>query len=375
MSRPHHHSHRRAPGRTVRKKGTRQRGVTLLGSNLRELGHSGQLKRYFWLGFVPVFLVVIGTVGYLVLEEDSDFLQALYMTIITLTTVGYGEFPSPLSAAGRVWTMVLLLGGVFTLFWVAGEMIRTIVTGEMQGVLERRRMARSLAELHGHFIVCGFGRMGQRVCREFSQQDIPFVVLERNQHLLEGFDLEHGIAVQGDAASDELLRRAGVERARALVTVLGSDPDNLFITMSARLLNENLFIVARCEEEETQQKLLRAGADRVVTPYAIGGSRVAMAVLRPHVVDFIDLATRTEHFELQMEETVIQEKSSLEGVTISNSLLHKKHGIFIVAIRKTSGQMIYNPPAETVLQANDMLIVLGHRKQLDELDRLATEKH
>src|SRR5205814_2085807 len=146
------------------------------------------------------------------------------------------------------FTMFLLMGGVFPRFWAAGEMIRTVVSGEMQGVLERRRMERSLAELDGHYIVCGFGRMGQRVCREFSTQDIPFVVLERNQHLLEGFDLAHGIAIQGDAASDELLRRAGVDKARALVTVLGSDADNMFITMSARLLNEDIFIVARCED-------------------------------------------------------------------------------------------------------------------------------
>jgi voltage-gated potassium channel len=213
--------------------------------------------------------------------------------------------------------------------------------------------------------------MGKRVCREFSAQDIPFVVLERNQHLLEGFDLAHGIAIQGDAASDELLRRAGVERARALVSVLGGDADNLFITMSARLINEDIFIVARCEDEQTQQKLLRAGADRVVSPYAIGGSRVAQAVLRPTVVDFIDLATRTEHLELQMEETLIKPGSSLEASSISNSLLHKKHGIFIVAIKKASGQMVYNPPGDTVLQAGDTLIALGHRNHLDEMDRLA----
>jgi voltage-gated potassium channel len=233
-------------------------------------------------------------------------------------------------------------------------------------------MERDLAQLKDHFIVCGFGRMGKRVCREFSQQGLPFVVLERNHHLLEGFDVAHGIAIQGDAASDEMLRRAGVERARALVAVLGADADNLFITMSARLLNDHLLIVARCEEEHTTQKLIRAGANRVISPYAIGGSRVAQAVLRPTVVDFIDLATRSEHFELQMEESHIEPQSTLDGASISNSLLHKKHGIFIVAIKKASGQMVYNPPGDTVLTGGDTLIALGHREQLDYLDRLAS---
>lgn len=341
-------------------------GVSLI-SNLRA---SGLLRRHLIILLLPAVLIVLGTVGYVLIERTDPF-TALYMTVITLTTVGYGEFPQNMSNPGRAFTMVLLLGGVFTLFWAAGEMIRTIVSGEVQGILERRRMESRLAELHGHFIVCGFGRMGQRVCKEFSLQSIPFVVLERNHHLFEGFNLAHGIAVQGDAASDELLKRVGVERARALVTVLGSDADNLFITMSARLLNENLFIVARCEEEHTQQKLLRAGADRVVSPYAIGGSRVAQAVLRPAVVDFIDLATRSEHFELQMEEELIATKCALDGASIRDSLLHKNHGIFIVAIKKASGQMVYNPPGDTVLQAGDTLIVLGHRDQLDQLDVLA----
>ncbi len=344
----------------------------MLGSLVEGRSHVGLFKRYLAIALVPAVLIVLGTAGYMIIEGDrTNFLDALYMTVITLTTVGYGEYPSPLSPGGRVFTMVLLLGGVFTLFWAAGEMIRTIVSGEMQGVLERRRMERSLSELKGHFIVCGFGRMGQRVCREFAAQGLPFVVLERNQHLLEGFNLTNGIALQGDAASDEMLRRAGVERARALVTVLGSDAENLFIVMSARLLKEDLYIVARCEEEHTEQKMLRAGADRVVSPYAIGGSRVAQAVLRPTVMDFIDLATRSEQPELQMEEVMVVAKSALEGSTISSSLLHKKHGIFIVAVKRVSGQMVYNPPGDFVLQGGDTLIVLGHRDQLDQLEMLA----
>jgi voltage-gated potassium channel len=327
-------------------------------------------RRLLLILMVPFVLMIVGTIGYMEIEEVSAF-DGLYMTVITLTTVGYGEHPKPLSTPGRVFTIFLLLGGVFTFFWAASEMIRTIVSGEMQGILERRRMERDLAELQQHLIVCGFGRVGKLVCREFAQEKLPFVVIDSDEALLREFDLPWGIALHGDATSDELLRRAGVERARALVAVAGSDADNLYITMSARLLNENVFIVARAEEEHAQQKLLRAGANRVVSPYVIGGSRVAQAVLRPTVVDFIELATRTEHFELQIEEIRLAAGSPLAGLTLKDGLLHKKYGIFVVAIKKASGQMVYNPPGAAVMESGDTLIALGHRNQLDQLDELA----
>lgn len=327
-------------------------------------------RRYLLLALVPLILMGIGTGGYMLLEGWSAF-DSLYMTVITLTTVGYGEIPEVLSQPGRSFTIFLLLGGVFTLFWAAGEMIRTIVTGEVRGILERRRMERNLAELKDHLIVCGHGRMGRLVCKEFSLQKLRFVVIDSETENLEDFELPGGIALHGDATSDELLKRAGVERARALVTVVGSDSDNLYITMSARLLNERVFIVARAEEEMAHQKLLRAGANRVVSPYVIGGARVAHAVLRPTVVEFIELATRTEHFELQIEEAVLSDRCPLVGVTLRESLLHKRYGIFVVAIKKQSGQMVYNPTGDTVMQGGDTLIALGHREQLDELGRLS----
>jgi voltage-gated potassium channel len=233
-------------------------------------------------------------------------------------------------------------------------------------------MERALADLKGHLIVCGYGRMGRLVCREFSSQEIPFVIIDVSEKALEGFSLPHGIALHGDATRDEDLQRAGVGRARALVTVAPSDADNLYITMSARLLNDKLFIVARAENEEAEQKLLRAGANRVVSPYVIGGERVAQAVLRPTVVDFIDLATKTEHFDLQIEETQLAAWSQLVGRTLKDSQLRERFGVMIVAIKKPSGHMVYNPPGDALLEAGDILIVLGQRQQLDQLDTLAT---
>lgn len=247
-------------------------------------------RRLVLLPLVPASLILLGTVGFYLLEGMSLF-DSLYLTVITLTTVGYGDL-YPHTHGGRLFTIFLSLGGIFTMFYAAAEVIRAIVSGEVRTALGRQRMERSLAEMKDHMIVCGFGRMGRLVCKEFEAEKVPFVVIDRHMELLENFQMPHGLALHGDATSDEVLRRAGIERARALVTLVASDADNLYITMSGRLLNDQMDIVARAEDERSEQKLLRAGASRVVSPYIIGGSRVAQAVLRPTVVDFIGHAHR-----------------------------------------------------------------------------------
>ncbi len=327
------------------------------------------IRRFRNTLLLPVVIIVLGTYGYTVIEH-WPFFDSLYMTVMTVTTVGFGEV-HPLSEGGRWFTIVLMLGGIFTLFYAAGAIIRSIVSGEVQAAYGSQRMERSLAEMRDHLIVCGFGRMGRLVCKDFSAERTPFVVIERNAELLADFPHELGVALHGDATSDDVLRKVGIERARALVTLAGSDADNLYITMSARLMSERLFIVARAEDERAEQKLLRAGANRVISPYTIGGSRVAQAVLRPTVVDFIELATRTEHLEIQIEETRIAPTSSLAGKQLRESHLREHYGVIIVAIKNVAGRMVFNPPGETVLAANDILIVLGSREQLDHLDKLA----
>jgi voltage-gated potassium channel len=315
-------------------------------------------------------VVVFGTLGYHFTEGWSLF-DSLYMTVTTITTIGYREV-HPLSAAGRVFTMILVLTGVTMFFYAGSEIFGAIVGGELRRLLGRQRMEHALEKISAHIVVCGYGRMGRLVCREFSEAGIPSVVIERRAELLEDFDVPHAIPIHGEAASDEILERAGVKRARGLVAVVASDADNLFITMSARLLNEKMFIVARADEEGTQQKLLRAGANRVISPYVIGGQRVAQAVLRPAVVDFLELATRTEHLELQIEETQIAASSTLAGVTLKESGLRQRLEILILAIKRASGKMLFAPPADTILEPGDTLITVGSRHQLDELERLAT---
>jgi voltage-gated potassium channel len=318
---------------------------------------------------VLLSLLVVGTLGYR-LVGGWAWLDALYMTVITITTVGFHEV-QPLESTGRLFTMALALGGVFTAFYAAAALINAVVTGQIRTVLGRQRMESQLAQLRNHLVVCGFGRMGQLVCEEFSEAGLPFVVIDRDPAVLQDFSMPHGIPLSGDATADEVLRQAGVERARALVTAAASDADNLYIAMSAHFINPDLLIVARAESESAEGKLLRAGASRVISPYAIGGHRVAQAVLRPNAMDFIELATRSAHLELQIEEITLRPRSPLEGLSLKVSPIKSELGIIVVAIKRADGRMLFNPPPEAVLGEGDVLIALGHRQQLDQLEGMA----
>jgi voltage-gated potassium channel len=328
-------------------------------------------RRLLILISLPFLLLAIGTAGYRLVEGPAwSFLDALYMTATTLTTVGFQEV-HPLSSAGRVFTIVLCMTGIFTLFFAASELLRAAVTGELRKAVGRQRMERNLAGLNDHFIVCGFGRMGQLVCQEFTAHSLPFVVIEQDERRLEALQEAGVLYIHGDANSDDVLRQAGIERAQALVTVVASDADNLYITLSARLMNDKLFIVARADERAADAKLRRAGANHVVSPYVIGGSRIAQAAIRPAVVDFIELATRTDYLEMQIEEITLQPGSPLVGQTLTERHLRQELGIIVVAIKKPSGPMVSNPSGETTLEADSTLIVLGHRQQLDKLEGMA----
>ncbi len=331
------------------------------------------IPRRVWLAFlIPAFLLSVGTVGYPWIEgEPWTYFDGFYMTAITLTTIGYGETHT-LSNSGRLFTVVLAYSGIFTLAYFASELVRAAVTGELREVIGRQWVDDQLKNMTGHLIVCGHGRMGKIVCSELDHQRRWFVILDKNAELLKDLPYKHALPIHGDATEDDILRKAGVERAKAIITVVGSDADNLYITLSARLLNSKLLIVARAEEEDAETKLRKVGANKVISPYLAGGHRAVQAVLRPTVLHLMEMATRPEFLDLQIEEVRVAPGSSLVGQSLRQSRLRQDLNIVVVAILRPSGELLYNPSGETVVEAEAVLIALGQRRQLDQLEKRAS---
>jgi voltage-gated potassium channel len=302
--------------------------------------------------------------------EGWELLESLYMTIITLTTVGFGEV-RPLNNAGKVFTVVLIIAGVGTVAYSIGLFTEFMVEGRLRDILGKRKLQKEIDKLKDHYIVCGYGRIGKIVCQEFIQHQVPFVIIEKEPQFIDEINQEGLLVIAGDATDESALLKAGVDRAKALVAVLSCDADNVFITLTARGLNPNLFIVARAEGSAAEQKLIRAGADKVVLPYLVGGNRLANAVLRPAVVDFIEIASQRTQMDLLMEEIAVMEGSRLDNKALKDSGISRELGIIIIAIKKTNGEMVFNPSFNTEIFAGDKLIALGNPDQLKKLEFMA----
>jgi voltage-gated potassium channel len=318
----------------------------------------------------PVALILIitisGTLGYHLLEGWS-FLDALYMTIISMTTVGYGE-TRELTDLGRVFTMFLLIGSIGTAGYAVSTLASFLVEGEFQRIIQGRRMDKRIANLREHVILCGSGPTGKYIAEELFKTQTPFVVIERDSdaihHLLQVGDILH---LHGDATQDETLLLAGIERARGLFAVLGEDKDNVFIVLSARSLKPELRIVARVIEEENAEKLRKAGADEIVSPNAIGGLRMASVMLRPTVVNFLDEMLRVTEQTLRMEEVNLNAASPLVGRTLRDASIRVRTGLLVVALKSRDGAYHFNPEPETLIKTDDVLIVIGTPEQLSTL--------
>jgi len=332
-----------------------------------------ELRKRLVLSAALIALIVsFGTIGYMGIEE-WDFIDSLYMTIITLTTVGFKEV-NDLSLSGRIFTIVLLIGGVGTVFYTLGIGAKIIVEGELQEVYGRRRLEKKLKELRDHYIVCGYGRMGKIVARELKHEKLKFAIIEKNGVILDADEKNGTLIIQGDATRDDLLKRVGIEHAKCLISVLPTDAENLYVVLSARGLKPDLLIVARAGEEGSEQKLLRAGADRVVSPYHIGGLRMAHSVLKPAVVDFIEFATKSGNIDLQIEEIIIQEGSQLVNQSLDECGIGRDLGIIIVAIKQKTGEMKFNPTFRTAMQVGDTLIAVGETSKLAVLEKMAAKE-
>ncbi|MDX2495722.1 MAG: NAD-binding protein [Desulfuromusa sp.] len=313
-----------------------------------------------------------GTLGYVLIEDWGAF-ESLYMTIITLTTVGYGEVHR-LSHQGQIFTIFLIIFGVGTIAYTIGSMIQFMVEGQLYQLMGRKKVQKQISRLQGHYIICGYGRIGRQISREFASKPIPFIVVESDPKLCQRLEEDGYLFIEGDATRDEVLEEAGISQAKGLITGVTSDTANVYIVLTARGINPNLFIMARASEEGSEIKLTRAGANKVVSPYTIGASRMAQAILRPAVVDFIDIAIGRGSIELQMEEIPVAPESRLVGKDLVQSGIRKQLGPIIIGI-KNNEKMIFNPAADTIIEAGHILIALGESPDIQKLELIAANKH
>jgi len=333
------------------------------------------IPRFLIVIAIAALLVAVGTAGYTLIEgwPASD---ALYMAVITLTAVGYSEV-YPLTEMGRRFTMGLLLGGITWLgLWFA-LITSLLVELDLKNVLRRRRAMREIGRLQGHYIVCGAGRTGRQVVQELEAQGAPWVVVDRDPSMLEEVlvNIPDAFTIEADATHDQSLLEAGLERSKGLVSCLSGDTDNLFVCLSARDLNPNLTIVVRAYEEETMDKLYRAGATYVVSPNVSGAIRMASVLLRPSVVSFLDIAMRGSKLELRMEQTSIEETSHLAGKTLAQARIPQETGMILIGLRKrdaAESEFVFNPVASTRLEPGDEMIVLGKTEQIAHLREYAS---
>ncbi|MGQ9653475.1 MAG: potassium channel family protein [Thermodesulfobacteriota bacterium] len=320
-------------------------------------------------GLSLLVILALGTFGYRALE-GWDLLDSLYMTVITLTTVGFSEVHPFVHQETRVFTILLILSGVGLVLYSLGAFTQSLVEGQVRDLLGRGSVKRKIQALSGHCIVCGFGRIGQSICQELSLAEVPFVVVEKDPSHLQKIEQEGFLGILGDATSEETLTEAGIERAKALIPAASTDADNVYITLTARGLNPRLTIVARAAEPGADRKLLWAGADRVVSPYQMSGRRMANILLRPAVVEFMETSLYDPTVELIMEEVHIPAGSFMEGRSLQSSGLRRDYGMIVVAIKRKDGNLVVNPSPEEVLREGDVLIALGKRQDFKSISRI-----
>jgi voltage-gated potassium channel len=326
------------------------------------------------LAIIAIAIVITlggGTAGFVLIDHYPVF-DAFYMTLTTVTTVGYGEI-WPLSRAGRIFNCFLILFGVITVLLAIGAMTQTVIELELNQYFGKRRIKNMIEKLQGHVIVCGFGRVGRGAADELRTAKVKFVVVDNNDERVEAAIKDGMLAVLADASRDETLQDVGIERARGLIATLASDADNLFVILTAKTLNPRLHLSTRVNEESSEQKLRRAGADFVFAPYNSTGHRMAQALLKPHVQQFLEFTTQSMGLDAGIEQVRVTERSTFVDQSLAEMQVRRELGVIVLAIRKASGEMLFNPPAEAKIAGGDHLIVMGRPDGLRKLEQLLTE--
>ena len=317
---------------------------------------------------LAVFLVLLGTAGYMLIE-DWAVLDSIYMTVITLSTIGYGEV-NPVSPAGRIFTLILIVMGVGFFLYVIGYVVQFLVEGRIRLVLGRHKLDKQISQLKNHYIVCGYGRMGRALSRYLIQKNLKFVVVEKNPDRIPVMNTDHVLYVSGEATVEENLLKAGIKRASNLIATLGSDADNVFLVLLAKGINPALYVVARASQNASKKPLDTAGADVVVSPFDIGARRMAHAILRPNVIRFLEYAFADESTDIHIEEIPVEPSSKLVDSTLLESEIRKTYDLIILAIVKKNGKMLFNPAADTTIGAGEKVVAVGTSGSLMRLEKI-----
>jgi voltage-gated potassium channel len=320
-----------------------------------------------------LLIIAGGTLGFMWIEHYPAF-DAFYMTLITVTTVGYEEV-HPLSFHGRIFNSFLIFFGVIMLLLSVGGMTQVIIELELTQYFGKRRTRKMINELKDHIIVCGFGRVGRGAARELQRAGVPFLIVDKSEDRVEWAMRDGMLGVLADATDDETLKQAGVLRAKGLIATLQSDADNLFMILSAKALKPTLQVTARIASEQSEKKMRLAGADHVFAPYDMTGNRMAQVMLKPHVFQFIDFTTKAMGLDVGIEQFSVPVSSGYASKSLIESQLRRGVGVIVLAIRKAGGEMQFNPPPEAEIEAGDFLIVMGESANLRRLERLLAEVH
>ncbi len=314
-------------------------------------------------------LCITGVAGYMVIE-DWNFLDSAFMTAISLTTVGYAVV-HPLSASGKVFTIILIMSGVGLFFYALTLLSEALIEGHLRGYFEKKKMHKKISSLSSHYILCGHGRLGHTIAENFSARGLPLVVIEKDPEIIKGLQAKKLMFIQGDATNDDVLEEAGVKRAKSIICTLNSDAANVYVVLTARSMNRDIFILTRASDMSAEKRMVQAGADKVITPYEIGAKRMVLAVLSPTVTEFLDLATETCGMDLSIEQITIQTGSELDGVTLKGIGLRERTGVNVLGIRrKDTGLSVELGPDEKIL-AGDIIVAMGTRKGLEKVKKLA----
>jgi len=325
-----------------------------------------ETTRHFIISILlATLLIACGTIGYMTIEGWNT-LDALYMTIITLATVGYGEV-HPVSDAGHIYTIILIITGVGFFLYVVGAVIQFMVEGRVRLLLGRRRLDRKIAHITNHYILCGYGRIGKVICNKLLRENHPVVVIDKNEDLAQTPASSDFIYVCGDATDENVLLKAGLHRAKALIAALGTDTDNVFLVLTGRQLSPHLQIIARAGNDAAKAKLAAAGANTVEAPYETGAAAMAQRIIRPTVTNFLDLAFTVSNKDILMEEIPVTASSRLNGITLAKSGIRQKYNLIIIAIKKEDDRMIFNPSHEASINSGDTVVAVGEPANLIKL--------